>query len=128
MGWKLSLQKVTNNPKRTILIYFIVLIIAALGILRLKTAQNNDIADLFTPEVNCIFEFRLQNGENRKEAEIYSSYFKANDDQLQVIAVPNSLSGLFNTEAWLELLEVENKIDSIDVDGVKVSGKRGVFY
>ena len=128
MGWKLSLQKVTNNPKRTILIYFIVLIIAALGILRLKTAQNNNIADLFTPEVNCIFEFRLQNGENRKEAEIYSSYFKANDDQLQVIAVPNSLSGLFNTEAWLELLEVENKIDSIDVDGVKVSGKRGVFY
>lgn len=59
MGWKLSLQKVTNNPKRTILIYFIVLIIAALGILRLKTAQNNNIADLFTPEVNCIFEFRL---------------------------------------------------------------------
>ena len=34
------------------------------------------------------------------------------------------MSGVFNTEAWLELLEVENKVDSITVDGVKVSGER----
>ena len=27
-------------------------------------------------------------------------------------------------DAWLELLEVENKVDSISVDGVKVSGER----
>lgn len=40
-----------NHPKRTICIYLIVLLIAALGVFRLEDLKNNDVADLFTPSV-----------------------------------------------------------------------------
>ena len=44
-------QKVVAHPKRTIGIYLIVLLFAALGFLRMESAKNNDVADLFTPGV-----------------------------------------------------------------------------
>lgn len=53
---------------------------------------------------------------------MYSQYFKTSDDQLQIIAVPNARNSLFNTDAWLEFLDVEKQLNNIEVEGKLVTG------
>lgn len=53
---------------------------------------------------------------------MYSQYFKTSDDQLQIIAVPNARNSLFNTDAWLEFLDVERQLNNIEVEGRLVTG------
>lgn len=52
-------QKVTANPKRALLIYFIIFLLSCLGFLRMQSLKNNDVADLFTPGVGL---FLLHHG------------------------------------------------------------------
>lgn len=54
-----NVKKVCSHPKRTLVIYFIVLLISLLGFLRLADLKNNDIADLFTPAVLSVLIFHI---------------------------------------------------------------------
>ena len=45
-----------------------------------------------------------------KKKDILDKYFAPSDDSFQIIAVPVSKGYTFNTEAWEELLKMENKL------------------
>lgn len=89
----------------------------------MKSAKNNDVADLFTPGVCYDFLiFILQDSESHNEKDVLNKYFAPADDSFQIIAVPVSEGYTFNTKAWDELLTMEKKLVDLRVEGVSAEG------
>lgn len=118
-----DVKKVCTHPKRTLVIYFIVLLISLLGFLRLNDLKNNDIADLFTPSVCFFGVYYFQNSESHTEKETYEEYFTPSDDSFNIIAVPVRKGNIFSdNDALLELLDLEKSLMDITVEGKHYEG------
>ena len=105
------------------MIYFIILLITCIGFLRIPDLKNNDIADLFTPFVWLVHFIELQDSESHRESDIYHEYFTPSDDSFNIIAIPTRKGGILsNTDALLELLELEEKLTEITVEKKKFTG------
>ena len=118
-----------NNPKKTIAIYCVVLLFSLLGFLRISSLKNNDITDLFTPGVSEIgVRSDAQNSESHTERVTYDDLFTKTDDSINIIAVPTRKGGILsNTDALVDLLEIEKELMDITVDGHTYEGRREGF-
>ena len=105
------------------------LLFSLLGFLRISSLKNNDITDLFTPGVSGIgLRSDTQNSESHTERVTYDDLFTKTDDSMNIIAVPTRKGGILsNTDALVELLEIEKELMDITVDGHTYDGRRGVF-